>query len=137
MGAVVGDLVQARGAVTSLPPTAASPVSGDLGEVGELDERLLVGAKLNTRFDLLADTALAVPLLAAGGGPFRVGANFILVKCVGKVRVRITTSDGATQAVPVDGCLLLVSSSVYVTAIDFTRVAGVATTVKLFLAEKL
>lgn len=134
----MGDLVRVRGAVTALPPTAASPVSGDLGEVGELDERLLVGAKLNLRLVLTADAARDVPILAAAGGPFVAGAHVLVAKVVGgKVTATLSTLAGAYQSVPVDGVLLLISETDPVTTLYFTRTPGVATTVKLFLAEKL
>lgn len=134
----MGDLLIIRGSMQVLPPGPAGPASGDLGEIGELDERLLVGAKLNTRVVLPDNNPFVVPLLNADGGPFVAGAHVLVVKPVGgKVRVRISTTDGATQAMPVDSYLCLISESVPVTAIDFTRLSGVTTTIKLFMAEKL
>lgn len=132
----MGDVLVIRGSISSAAG-AGSP-SGDLADVGPLEERLLVGAKVNQQVILAADAPYAPALLVADGGPFANGVNVLHVKTVGgKVRVRVTTSDGATQAFPVDSYLCLISESVAITAVDFTRVSGVSTTVKLFMAEKL
>lgn len=121
----------------SVAPTVGTP-SGEMVNLGPIEERVLVGFRLDQQFDLTVDTAVVVPVLRAASGPFNAGAHVLMVKVVGgKVRVRITTSDGSTQAIPVDSFLSLISLAVPITAVDFTRVASTLTTVKLFMAEKL
>ena len=53
----------------------------------------------------------------------------------GKVRVRLTSADGATQAVPVDSLLVLVDRATTVSAIDLTRTPSTSTRVQVFLGE--
>lgn len=57
----------------------------------------------------------------------------------GKVKVDVTSADGAAQAVPVDPTLILFASREPITALDLTRVAGAGTTVKVkvLLGEKV
>lgn len=136
----MGDQLILKGSMQALPPMGAlgSGLSADLGELGDIDERLLIGAKLNTRLNIPTDAVFSVPILTGVGGPFVAGVNVLVVKPVGgKVKVRVTSADGATQAIPVDSYLSLISLSVPITAVDFTRVSGVTTTIKLFMAEKL
>lgn len=62
--------------------------------------------------------------------------NVLMIQAVGgKIRVRITSSDGSTQAIPTD-FLLLFTGSVNITAIDLTRVASTPTTVSVFMGDK-
>lgn len=80
---------------------------------------------------LSGDSPVGVPF----GG--MAGVNTLIVKALdGKVRVRVTSADGTAQAVPVDSLLILQSSSVNITAVDFTRVSGAETTVEVFLGQK-
>lgn len=68
------------------------------------------------------------------------GAHVVLLKATGgKVRARLTSTDGSQQAVPVDDVLFLVSRSVPITAIDLTRVVGSSDTprVTFVIAQKL
>lgn len=53
-----------------------------------------------------------------------------------KVKMTMTSTDGTAQSVPCDPIAFLVSESVPITALSFTRVAGQATSVKLLLAQK-
>lgn len=81
-------------------------------------------------FELTDDSPVSVPLAALSR------AHAVFVKTVGgKVRVRLTSADGSSQAIPVDSMLLLISESVPFTAIDITRAAGVPVTVRVLLAE--
>lgn len=97
-----------------------------------LDETLtLKSPPVIGQYSLAADAAQAVGL----GGLTNV--NVLVVKAVGgKVRVRITSTDGSQQAIPVDSLLVLLTSAVAITAIDLTRVAGTLTTVTVTLGEK-
>lgn len=94
-----------------------------------IDERATVSGKMYADYTLVADTVETVDL----GGLTDV--SVIVIKSDAKVRLRITSSDGATQAIPVDGFIALVTKSVIITAIDLTRVAGAETNVHVFLAE--
>jgi hypothetical protein len=64
-------------------------------------------------------------------------ANFLVMRADGgKVRVRITSSDGTSQSIPVDPFLILRCDSVGITAIDITRTTGTDTDVYAVLGEK-
>jgi hypothetical protein len=94
-----------------------------------VDERATLAAKSTAEYALSSDAPVSVALDGMAS------VNVLMVKTDGKARVRLTTSDGATQAWPCDGFLLLMTRSVAITAIDLTRVAGVATNVRLFLGQ--
>lgn len=64
------------------------------------------------------------------------GANVVVLQSTSKVRARFTSSDGSTQAVPVDPLQLQISLATPFTALDLTRLPGVNTEVTLFLGEK-
>lgn len=53
-----------------------------------------------------------------------------------KITARITSADGASQSIPVDPLLTIVSRSVPITAIELVRVAGQSATVELTLGQK-
>lgn len=134
----MGDLLQLRGSLQAAPPEGAFGLpSGDLLQLGELDERLLLRGRQTSVLTLSSDAAFSVPVLGGAGGPFVSGAHFLMLRTSSKVRARLTSSDGATQAVPVDGLLVLMSTTVPITLLDLTRLTGVVTTVRLFMAERL
>lgn len=109
----------------------SNPLSFAPSVVAPINESKQVKAKEVGEVLLSTDSPVAV----AFGGV--VNANIIILKAIGgKVRARLTSTDGSTQAVPFDTYLILMSDSVAVTAIDLTRVAGTETTVRVFLAEK-
>lgn len=62
-------------------------------------------------------------------------ARVIIVHTSGKVKVAVTSADGAAQAFPVDALLVLMCASVPITAITLTRVAGISTDVQIVLVE--
>lgn len=97
-----------------------------------LDENVQLLNKVDAQYVLTDDAAHGVSL----GGLTDV--SVLTVKVIGsKVRVRITSADGTTQAIPVDSLLILTDLSVPITAIDLTRqLAGVDTTVIVFLGER-
>ena len=112
-------------------PTSGNP-SGDPEIEASIDERVGLANKVIGLYELTTDSPVSVGL----GG--LTGANVVIVKTVGgKARVRLTSSDGTTQAVPVDSLMVLITSSVAVTAIDLTRGAGVSTTVKVTLGQQV
>jgi hypothetical protein len=80
--------------------------------------------------DLSSDSPVAVSF---GGLTY---ANVVIVKVVsGKVKASFTSSDGSTQAVPVDDMMILKSLSVPVTALTLTRVPATPVQVRVFLGE--
>lgn len=52
-----------------------------------------------------------------------------------KVRARVSSADGAQQAIPSDAFTVLVSQSVPFTALDLTRLPGTDTTVNVFIGQ--
>lgn len=95
-----------------------------------IDERLAIAAKAVQTLELDVDTAVSVDMSNLGE------AAVVVIKTDQKVKARLTSTDGATQAVPVDGVLILIAKAVGYTAIDLTRLPGTPTTARIFLAEK-
>jgi fructose-specific phosphotransferase system IIC component len=107
--------------LTSLDPSLATTI----------EEPLALKSKQLSDMTLSVDTPIAVPFGTV------VNAHVVILKALGgKVKARITSADGATQAIPFDTVLILMSQTVPITAIDLTRVAATATTVKVLLGEK-
>jgi len=107
--------------LTSLDPSLATPI----------DEPLALKSKQPSDITLSVDTPVAVPFGTL------VNAHVVILKALGgKVKARLTSADGTTQAIPFDSFLILMSQTVPITAIDLTRVLTTATTVKVFLGEK-
>lgn len=117
--------------VAPMSSSLLGPVSGLSSISTPLVESLALAQFSAQRITLSSDSVTAVAL----GGLTAV--NALLVKALdGKVRVRVTSADGSTQAVPVDRLLVLLADSVPMTAIDLMRVAGAETTVEVFLGQK-
>jgi hypothetical protein len=98
--------------------------------IASINESVVVVHKQVGLIDLSSDSPAAVSF----GGV--ASANIITMKATGKVKARLTSADGSVQAIPFDDYFILMSRSVPITAIDLTRVSGVATTVRVFLGEK-
>lgn len=114
----------------SLAPPVGSP-SGQPSVLLTLNESVALDRQLSTNVTLSSDAVASVSI-----GPL-TGVNYLSVRASGgKVRVRITSSDGTTQAIPVDPLLILRCDSVNITAIDLTREAGIETEVFLVLGQK-
>lgn len=99
--------------------------------LANFDVRMNLQHELATDFELTVDTAVVVPF----GALDEVNVVYILA-VGGKVRVRVTSSDGTTQSIPCDPYCLLISNSVGITALDVTRLAATPTTVTVFIAKK-
>ena len=85
----------------------------------------------STVYVLASDSAQTVSLGSLSA------VNVLQLRVVGnKVRVRITSSDGTSQAIPVDSFLCIISDSVSITAIDLTRTAGSESTVYVTICQK-
>ena len=127
----MSDVFKVHGSYTSEPASSCTS-SGSVTVSAPIDE--IVTFKRSptiAEYELTSDALQTVPF-----GP-ATNAHVVLIKTVGgKVRVRLTSADGTTQAIPVDSFLLVISESVPFTALDLLRVAGVITTVKVLLGEK-
>jgi len=112
---------------------ATSPASGcpsgkpSLG--APLAEQMVLAAKHLDDIELAAD----IPFFVSFGGV--ASANVVVIKSSRKVKVALTSADGAAQVVPVDGLFMLLALTVPITAITLTRLAGVDTVVEVFLGE--
>lgn len=105
--------------------------SGQAQVAAAYQEQLSVDGVLVTNLTLSSDSPVSVSL-----GPLS-GVNLLSIRAVGgKIRVRVTSSDGSSQALPVDPVLVLMSDSVDITAIDLTRTADIETEVFIVMAEK-
>ncbi len=125
----MSDLLQISGSLTTTP-TSGNP-SGDPEVEAQISERVGLINKSISNYQLETDSPVSVNFSGL------TNCNVLMVKTVGgKVRVRLTSADGSTQAVPVDSLLILIDLSVPVTAIDLTRVPAVSTTVRVFLGER-
>lgn len=97
-----------------------------------LDERLYLGAGKFAVIpvDLTGDAPVVVDMHG-------LSAHIVFARASsGKARMTVTSTDGAAQNVPIDPIGLVISRSVPITAISFTRVAGEANSVKLFIGQK-
>lgn len=96
-----------------------------------IDEALVFSRKIVATITLTVDTPVAV---AFNG---MTSAHVVILSTVGgKVTARFTSADGATQAIPVDSSLIIISRTVPFTAIDLTRVASTTTDVRVVLGQK-
>jgi len=125
----MADAFKLLGSYEVNPLTA--PLSFAQVTVAPINEAKTLKVKSSTDVVLDVDTPVPVPF----GGV--ANAHIVILKSTaGKVKARITSADGALQGVPFDTYWILMSDSEPITAIDLTRVAGVETTVRVFLAEK-
>jgi hypothetical protein len=125
----MSDVLDLSGSITTRPAIGAP--SGFPSLSFPLAERMVLVNMQAARYELDADDPVNVQF----GGV--TNAQVLFIKAVGgKVRVRITSADGATQAIPVSDMLYLECVDVPITAIDLTRVAGTETTVEVFLGEQ-
>lgn len=109
------------GCASSFSPSVSIPIDESMS---------LKGAVNLGEFELTDDSPVSVPLAALA----RAHAVF-LRSTGGKVRARLTSADGSSQAIPVDPVMFVISESVPFTALDLTRAAGVQVTVRVLLAE--
>jgi hypothetical protein len=125
----------------TVTPLASSP-SLDPSLDATLNESLVIKSKEFASVHLTTDVdSGALPPVLPTPVPFGTVANAHIVTIKidpggGKVKVRLTSADGALQIIPVDSYLLLQSVASPITAIDLTRTAGVDTIVRVFLGEK-
>ena len=113
-------LTQLRETGVPAPPEVLAPVQSSL----------YLQDKLVSHYSLTSDAPVSVSLGSLAG------AHVVIIQSTGKVRARLTSGDGAAQAIPVDPLLIQIASAAPVTAIDLTRLAGVNTEVDIFLGER-
>lgn len=110
---------------------AVGDYQGQSQVTNTIAEKMSILQYQNTVYVLSSDSAQTVALGAL------TEINVLQIRVVGnKVRVRITSTDGTTQAIPVDSFLCIVSDSVSITAVDLTRTAGSETTVYVTICQK-
>jgi citrate lyase gamma subunit len=126
---VVADTYRLTG--SSLVTPAETPASGFPSIATPFDETVTLKRKHVDDIDLVIDS----PVSVAFGGV--VNANVVEIVANSKVRVRVTSADGSSQSIPVDGQLKLITRSAPITAMDLTRTTGQDTNVKVFLGEKV
>jgi hypothetical protein len=108
-----------------------APLSFAQVQSAPINEAMTVKATMWTEMNLILDPAYTVNF----GGV--TNAHIVILKSTnGKVLATITTADGTSQVVPFDTYWILMSEASPVTALTLTRVAGVETTVRIFLAEQ-
>ncbi len=114
----------------SSKPQQGNP-SGQPNTVIPFSETLGLGYSLVTGFTLDSDAAQVVNLGTL------TGVNVLVVKAIGgKVRVRITSTDGTNAEIPCDPILILMSRDVDITAIDVTRTPATQTQVLIYMGQK-
>lgn len=124
------DTFKLKGSYSVTPAPSAINNSGNFEIGADILEQLSVLNKVAVTITLDADPAEAVNFSDLAS------AAAIILKTSGKVIARLTSADGAAQAIPVDGFLFVLSASVPFTALTLQRVAGVTTTAKVVLVEK-
>ena len=127
----MADTFTLSGACTIVP--TSSNDSGDPSVTAALDETLSIKKKQVVSIELTDDNAKSVEL-----GDLAAVHALVLRARGGKVRVRLTSTDGSLQAIAVDALAIIISAAVGYTAIDLTRVVGSGTTVTIkgILGEK-
>jgi len=126
----MADKFQLIGSWGTTPQTSSLLASGLPSILAPISESVSLSQKNPDDYTLTVDGAVPI----AFGGV--TNAHVVVIFCDRKIKVRLTSADGATQSVPVDGMLLLISETVPFTAIDMTRVAAQETRVKTFLGQK-
>jgi hypothetical protein len=125
----VADTFSLAGSYQSTPAFGSPSGVGSI--IAPIDEELVLTEKFYDSIDLSTDA----PFNVSFGGGVTQAAVVILKAIGGKVRVRVTSTDGSQQSFPLDSFAVIMSVSVPITAIDLTRVPGTATTVDVFLGQ--
>ena len=113
-------------------PASVGTNSGSASISAPIDEAVQLATRTQVELTLTSDAAQAVTI------PGATNINAVVIRATGgKVRVRVASSDGATQAIPVDPFMALITESVNITALDVTRVVGTETIVQIFLGERV
>lgn len=108
---------------------AASDDSTDFAPYLGLDQKL--GIERHSIVSLELDTDDPAEVAMHG-----MEAHVVIAIANRQVAMLVTSDEGDDQAVPCDPMAILISESAPISALKFTRVAGEATSVKLFIAQK-
>lgn len=124
----MADILNVQGAFTLSANTGLT--RGSPTVLAQFAEQVAMLRKCETEYTLESDSAQSIPLNGL------TGANFLYIFCDAAVTLRITTADGATQAVPVFPlAMLLLPAAKPITAVTVQRVPGTVTVVKLVMAQ--
>lgn len=115
----------------SATPASGSP-SADPIITAALDERQMLGTETYSQLTLANDSITPLPF----GGLTNVTALIVKAVSAAKVKVIITSASGASQVVPIDSFLALMSASEPLTAVSVQRSPGVSAVVRYFLGQK-
>lgn len=125
------EILTLTGQLSFNPTHAECGVDSDLSTVVNLQESLSIAAKQMLTFSLSSDLAFPIDLTTTPN------VNMLYIDVSSKVKLTITTADGATQVVPVDPVMFWISSTVPITALSITRLAGTDTNVKVILGDNV
>lgn len=95
-----------------------------------ISERKTLELKLFQAIELTSNPAVSVSFGTL------TEAHVLIIATTAKVVATITSSDGATQTIPVENLLILINDSVPVTALSIQRFAGQDTTANIFLGQQ-
>jgi len=124
----MADTFSLTGSWSSVP--AASTPSGYPAFTAPLAESATLEAKLYQTIELTSNPAQAVTFGTL------TEAHVLIIASTAKIVASISSTDGATQTIPVENLLVLLNDSVPVTALSIQRFAGQDTTVYVFLGQK-
>lgn len=125
----MADTLTTAGSITTTPTTG--PQSGIVSFAMPLDEQVVLKSKEAGVYTLASDA----PVTVSFGGV--ANANVVFVRGYGgKLKLTLTSADGATQIVPVDPIGYLRSDKVPYTALTLTRDIGVQVVAHVLLGEK-
>lgn len=127
----MADTFRLRGEYSALTAVRELGVPAPPEVLALLDEGMYLSDKLVGAYTLASDSPVSVGFSSLSA------AHVVILRATSKVRVRLTSSDGSSQALPADPLLVLISSSAPVTALDLTRLTGVSTEVTIFLGERV
>lgn len=127
----MSDKFSSQGQWTVVPQTGSLLASGATSLTTPVKEDVTLA--LYNGPDVYKLVADAVQAVAFGGV---ANANVVEITSDRKIKVRLTSADGALQIIAVDGKLELISRTAPYTAIDLQRVAGQETTVRVFIGQK-
>lgn len=123
----MAEVARLQGSLTSTPTYLPN---GQARVTIPLDESLSCANSLSTTANLTTDDPYTLSL-----GPL-ANVNVLMIRATGgKIRVRVTSSDGSQQSIPTD-FLLLYTRTVSITAVDLTRTAGTSTVVSVYMGDK-
>lgn len=113
-----------------------TPLGGDLSFDPNIDALINETVQLERKHIDTIELTVDTPVVVSFGG--LTDANIVILKAAagGVVAARITSAKGATQSIPFDTYLILMSMDEPITAIDLVRTPATATTVRVFLGEE-